>query len=66
MTGDMSRPIQAFHAGSSLLPEGCVMTDFAVTSNGFQIAVGYSSGAVVLFSGNFLLDGSLGRYRCTF
>mmetsp|Transcript_11655 Transcript_11655/g.17666 ORF Transcript_11655/g.17666 Transcript_11655/m.17666 type:complete len:1045 (+) Transcript_11655:67-3201(+) len=61
MTGDMSRPIQAFHAGSSLLPEGCVMTDFAVTSNGFQIAVGYSSGAVVLFSGNFLLDGSLGR-----
>ena len=58
----MTRPIQAFHAGSAVLGDGCTLTEFAVTSNGFQIAVGFSSGAVLLFSGNFLVDGSLGRY----
>lgn len=60
VTTDMSHPIQAFHAASSIQGDS-TLTNFAVTSNGFQIVVGFSCGSVVLFSGNFLADGSSGR-----
>jgi hypothetical protein len=60
VTTDMSHPIQAFHADSAIQGDS-TLTNFAVTSNGFQIVVGFSCGSVVLFSGNFLADGSSGR-----
>lgn len=60
VTTNMSHPIQAFHAASAIQGDS-TLTNFAVTSNGFQIVVGFSCGSVVLFSGNFLADGSSGR-----
>lgn len=60
VTTDMNHPIQAFHAASAIQGDS-TLTNFAVTSNGYQIVVGFSCGSVVLFSGNFLADGSSGR-----
>lgn len=61
VTADMTRPIQAFHAASSI-QGNFTLTNFAVTSNGYQIVVGFSCGSVILFSGNFFADGASGRY----
>lgn len=48
-------------ASSPSLQDNSLLTGFAVTSNGYQIALGFSSGAILLFSGNFLAEGSVGR-----
>lgn len=57
----MSHPIQAFLATNPTIQDNSTLTSFAVTSNGYQIAVGFSSGVILLFSGNFLAEGSVGR-----
>jgi hypothetical protein len=53
----MSRPLQVLNAtaGESLL------TSFAVLSDATQIAVGFDSGTVLLFSGMFLKENTQGR-----
>jgi hypothetical protein len=56
----MLRPIEAFHAASNLA-EGANITAFAATSNGLQIAVGFSTGSIVLFTASLLADGSPSR-----
>jgi hypothetical protein len=60
-TNDLSHPIQAFLVSSPSLQDTSPLTSFAVTSNGYQIALGFASGAVLLYSGNFLVEGSVGR-----
>jgi hypothetical protein len=60
-TNDLSHPIQAFLVSSPSLQDTSPLTGFAVTSNGYQIALGFASGAILLFSGNFLVEGSVGR-----
>lgn len=60
-TSDLSHPIQAFLASNPTVQDNSTLTGFSVTSNGYQIALGFSSGAILLFSGNFLADGSVGR-----
>ena len=42
-TSNMSHPIQAFHAASAIQGDSR-LTNFCVTTNGFQIAVGFSCG----------------------
>lgn len=56
----MSRPIQAFQAAPGVAAT-CTLTAFNVLSDGCQIAVGFSSGSILLFSGNFIREGQLGR-----
>lgn len=52
-TADMNRPIQAFHASTNC-PPGASLTAFTVLPDCTKIAVGFSSGTVLLFSGLFL------------
>lgn len=47
---DLVRPIHVLNATI----HDSLITSFSVLSDGYQIAVGYNSGAVILFSGRFL------------
>lgn len=60
-TSDMVRPLQQFPASVNV-PNGAILTSFSVLPDGSQIAVGFSTGTVSLFSGPFLKDTPLGRY----
>ncbi len=53
----MSRPLQVLNATAG----DNVLTSFAVLSDATQIAVGFDSGTVLLFSGMFLKENTQGR-----
>lgn len=58
---DLNRPIQSFYGGFGDLGSinsAIKVTSFAVSIDGNQISIGYSNGAVSLFTGTFLKDGS--------
>lgn len=52
---DFGRLLQSFYAAPSL-PAGSSPTTFSVHLDGSQIAVGFSSGVVAVFVGNFMKD----------
>jgi hypothetical protein len=56
---DMSRPLHVFHASPGVTPVATV-TAFSVLSDGCQIALGFSTGTLLLFSGNFLKNAGEG------
>jgi hypothetical protein len=56
----MTRSIQAFPAAAGI-PSSANLTTFAVLPDGSQIAVGFSNGAVALFSGSFLKENTSNR-----
>jgi hypothetical protein len=51
-TTDFVRPLHVLNATVN----DAVVTSFAVLNDGYQIAVGYDSGAVILFTGKFLQE----------
>jgi hypothetical protein len=53
---DLSRPMQSFAAGYTGLSASAKVASFAVLSDGSQIVVGFSNGAITLFVGNFFKD----------
>lgn len=57
-SSDMNRPIQVINATTS---GESVLTSFAVTLDGNEIAVGYSNGRVVLYPGPFFKDSTQSR-----
>lgn len=59
---DLNRPIQSFSGGFTNISAFAKPTAFAVSSDGTQIAVGYSNGAVILFIGAFLKESTANRY----
>eukprot|EP01041_Mallomonas_annulata_P001125 gene1125-2185_t len=59
---DLTRPIHAIHANPNCAASDTV-TAFSAFSDGTRIAVGFSSGTVLLFTGSFLKEGALGRQQ---
>lgn len=52
---DMSKPLHSFHASPGVAPTATI-TSFAVLGDGCQVAIGYSSGSLLLFSGNYIYN----------
>ena len=61
-TLETSRPLQSFPISTMISPTA-IMTSMAVLHDGSQIAIGFSTGAVLFFSGNFFKEGNLGRQQ---
>ena len=55
----MSRPLHVFHASPGITPTATI-TSFVVLSDGCQIAIGFSTGSILLFSGLFIKSNSDG------
>src|SRR3546814_1370930 len=55
----MKRQIQAFQV--PIVAADATLTAFEVLEGGAQIALGFNTGLVLLFKGDFLREGSLGR-----
>ena len=55
----MSHPLHVFQASPGVSPSAKI-TSFAVLSDGCQIAVGFSTGTLLLFSGQYIKEGSSG------
>lgn len=58
---DLSRVLQSFSAGYVGLSASAKVASFAVLSDGSQIVVGFSNGAITLFVGSFLKDSPQNR-----
>jgi hypothetical protein len=58
---DMSRPMNAFLAATGPENAHAVLTAFAVTPDGTQIALGFSNRTILLYSGPFLKEGAMLR-----
>jgi hypothetical protein len=62
---DLSRPLQSFPAvgppGHVPTLTSATLTSFAVLSDGSQIVIGFSTGTVLLYVGNFLREAALGK-----
>lgn len=55
---DISRPIQVIPVNQSLYPSGAIITSFAVMKDGAQVAVAFSSGTILCYTGSFLNEGN--------
>lgn len=60
-TGDWSRPVQVIPV-SNFIPVGAAVTAFAVLPDASQIAVGTTSGTLLLYSGAFLKETLAARH----
>ena len=61
-TSETSRPLQSFPISTMISPSA-IMTSMAVLHDGSQIAVGFNTGTILFFSGNFFKEGNLGRQQ---
>ena len=61
-TSETSRPLQSFPISTMISPSA-IMTSMAVLHDGSQIAIGFSTGTILFFSGNFCKEGNLGRQQ---
>jgi WD40 repeat protein len=58
---DMSRPLHSFPISTAGTGDNSSVSTFSVLPDGSQIAIGFSSGLVKLYTGSFLGDDTLGK-----
>ncbi len=55
---EISRPIQTISVNQSFYPSGAIITSFSVMKDGSQVAIAFSSGTILCYTGSFLNEGN--------